>query len=83
MARIGMIPQPRPVPVLGNLPDIETSAPVQSMMRFAQPRSTKSTVGRFVWRSAVAASANVRRELLTPRRLPVRPCKSVRHRPIS
>lgn len=30
------IPQPRPVPVLGNLPDIDTSAPVQSMMRLAQ-----------------------------------------------
>jgi cytochrome P450/NADPH-cytochrome P450 reductase len=36
MARTGTIPQPRPVPVLGNLPDIDTSAPIQSMMRLAQ-----------------------------------------------
>lgn len=49
MARNGTIPQPRTVPVLGNLPDIDASAPVQSMMRLAQvhgPIYRLSLVGR-------------------------------------
>ena len=33
MARTAAIPQPRSLPMLGNLPDIDANAPVQSMMR--------------------------------------------------
>src|SRR5215813_5184370 len=36
MAEIATIPQPRPLPVLGNLPDIDIKAPVQSLMRLAE-----------------------------------------------
>jgi cytochrome P450 / NADPH-cytochrome P450 reductase len=36
MSQFGTIPQPRPVPVLGNLPDIDTKQPIQSMMRLAK-----------------------------------------------
>src|SRR5215475_2087383 len=35
MSGIAKIPQPRPLPVLGNLPDIDSRQPVQSMMRLA------------------------------------------------
>lgn len=30
------IPQPRGLPILGNLPDIDTDAPIQGLMRLAQ-----------------------------------------------
>ncbi len=36
MAGTATIPQPRPLPLLGNLPDIDMNAPVQSMMRLAE-----------------------------------------------
>jgi cytochrome P450/NADPH-cytochrome P450 reductase len=36
MALPATIPQPRPLPILGNLPDIDMNAPVQSMMRLAE-----------------------------------------------
>jgi cytochrome P450 / NADPH-cytochrome P450 reductase len=36
MVQIATIPQPRPLPVLGNLPDIDIKAPVQSLMRLAE-----------------------------------------------
>jgi cytochrome P450/NADPH-cytochrome P450 reductase len=35
MASTGTIPQPRSLPFVGNLPDIDMNAPVQSMMRLA------------------------------------------------
>src|SRR5215510_11221936 len=34
--RHGEIPQPKPMPLIGNLPDIDVDAPVQSMMRLAE-----------------------------------------------
>jgi cytochrome P450/NADPH-cytochrome P450 reductase len=34
--RLGEIPQPKPMPLIGNLPDIDVDAPVQSMMRLAE-----------------------------------------------
>ncbi|MEE7501949.1 bifunctional cytochrome P450/NADPH--P450 reductase [Methylobacterium mesophilicum] len=36
MTSTATIPQPRPLPVIGNLPDLDAKAPVQSMMRLAQ-----------------------------------------------
>jgi cytochrome P450/NADPH-cytochrome P450 reductase len=36
MAKTSAIPQPKPLPILGNLPDIAMDAPVQSFMRLAQ-----------------------------------------------
>ena len=36
MAGTTTIPQPRPLPILGNLPNIDANAPVQSLMRLAE-----------------------------------------------
>ncbi|KQP40076.1 cytochrome [Methylobacterium sp. Leaf104] len=36
MTSTATIPQPRPLPVIGNLPDIDAKAPVQSLMRLAR-----------------------------------------------
>ena len=36
MTQTSPIPQPRPLPVVGNLPDIDANTPVQSLMRLAQ-----------------------------------------------
>jgi cytochrome P450 / NADPH-cytochrome P450 reductase len=35
-SRPGVIPQPKPLPLVGNLPDIDTQMPLQSLMRLAR-----------------------------------------------